>query len=75
MAIVTSENILKLRELTEKICSVPPKGEYETVLSDVKSIVKKGEDEVEKTFSSNQKIKCYEQMFKKINNILKNVKN
>ena len=75
MAIVTSENILKLRELTEKICSVSPKGEYETVLSDVKSIVEKSEDEIEKTLSSNQKIKYYEQMCKKINNILKNVKN
>jgi len=72
MASVTSENILKLRELTNKICKYHD-GDYEKVLRNVKSVVEECEEEALQLTSQN-KIKCYEKMCLKINNILINIK-
>lgn len=71
---VTSENILKLRELTDKICKVSPDTEYETVLKNVKSVIEEGEEEVSRLTSSQTKIKCYEKMCTNINNLLNTIK-
>ena len=71
---VPSENILKLRELTEKICKVSPSSDYENVLKSVKSVVEEGEEEASRLTSTQTKIKCYEKMCTKINNILNNIK-
>jgi hypothetical protein len=74
MATVTSENILKLRELTDKICRVSPNGDYEKVLKNVKSVIEEGEEEASQLTTSQNKIKCYEKMCLKINNILNSIK-
>ena len=71
---VTSENILKLRELTEKICKVSPDSEYETVLKSVKTVIEEGEEEPSRLTTSQTKIKCYEKMCTRINNILNSIK-
>jgi hypothetical protein len=72
---VTSENILKLRELTEKICeSSPHNNEANVVLKELKTVVEEGETEVLHLSTPASKLKCYERMCDKINNIFKSIK-
>lgn len=72
---VTSENILKLRELTEKICEMSPQDlEANVVLKELKMVVEQGETEVLHLSTSASKLKCYERMCDKINNIFKSMK-
>ena len=70
---VTSENILKLRELTNKICK-SPNSDYENVLKNVKLLIEENEEEVSNLTTSLTKIKCVEKMCLKINNILNSIK-
>jgi hypothetical protein len=67
-----SENILKLRQLTEKLCS-NSENEYESVLRRLKKVVSEGKTEIGNSETPQSKIKCYEQMCTTITNILTTV--
>lgn len=69
---VTSENILKLRELTEKIGKTSPITDESKLLKDLKNVLEEGKEEVSLSETPNSKLKCYEEMCVKINNILNN---
>ena len=68
-----SDNILKLRELTEKISNTTPYNEYEMVLKSLKRVVDEGKEKISDTVSTQSKIKCYETMCTIITNILNNL--
>lgn len=71
---IPSENILKLRELTEKICNRTPNDEHYAILKELKDVIDDGKVEVSNLKTTTSKIKCYEKMCVKITNILNNVK-
>ena len=70
----TSENILKLRELTNKLATEENKDDYKLIVKKLKTIVDEGKDEIEKSKSPQSKIKCYESMCTTIATILTSVK-
>jgi hypothetical protein len=63
-----SDNILKLRKLTEQICSVEPLGDC--IVDKLKNAIEKGTEEVLSSKTERTKIKYYEKMFLEIKNIL-----
>lgn len=65
---VPNENILKLRELTDKLCTMPDEP-FGTML-EIKSVIKENEEILKVTKSDRKKIKCYEVLFDKIKSIL-----
>lgn len=69
---VPNENILKLRELSDKLCETS-NDEYKIIVKKLKNIVDSGKNEIEKSTSSQTKIKCYESMCATITNLLNNV--
>jgi len=69
---VPNENILKLRELSDKLCEIST-DDYKIIVKKLKNIVDNGKDEIEKSTSSQSKIKCYESMCATITNLLNNV--
>jgi hypothetical protein len=69
---VPNENILKLRELSDKLCDLPI-DEYKNIVKKLKTIVEAGKGEIDKTISPQSKIKCYESMCSTITNLLSNV--
>lgn len=73
MAKKPSENILKLRELTEQICNVSPINELETALQNLKVIIDEGSKEINVSGSIQKKLKCYENMYTDITNILNSI--
>ena len=76
MKSVPSENILKLRELTEQICSHEnSEVEYKKVIKKIKSIVEQGVVKIEKSTTPKTKMKCYENMCATIKTILNSIKN
>jgi hypothetical protein len=62
---VTSENILKLRELTDKLCSVNY-GEEKEKLNKIKYILYENKKQIELNNTEKSKLKCYEELFDKI---------
>lgn len=70
MTSVPSENILKLRELTEKMCASIPNIE---IIELVQHIIDESVEEVIKSKTDKTKIKCYETMCYKITNILTSI--
>lgn len=74
MLSVPSENILKLRELTEKMYKEIKEDEYKVIVKQLKKIVDDGKGEIAKTDCSELKIKSYETMCFRITNLLTNVK-
>jgi hypothetical protein len=71
MTSVPSENILKLRELTEKMCATIPN---DKIIDLVQDIIDEGVEEVVNSKTDKTKIKCYETMCYKITNILTSIK-
>lgn len=69
---VANENILKLRELADKICKTSPITDESKLLKDLKNVLEEGKEEVSLSETPNSKLKCYEEMCVKINNILNN---
>jgi hypothetical protein len=65
---VPNENILKLRELTDKLCTMPD--ETFGTMREIKSVIKENEEILKVTKSDRKKIKCYEVLFDKIKSIL-----
>jgi ribosomal protein S20 len=75
MKSVPSENILKLRELTDQICSrEESEEEYKKVVKELKNIVEKGVIEIENSKTPKSKMKCYENMCSTIKTILTSIK-
>jgi hypothetical protein len=74
MSSVPSENILKLRELTERMHKEIKEDEYKVIVKQLKKIVDDGKGEIAKSDCSESKIKCYENMCSTITSILTNVK-
>lgn len=68
---VRSENMVKLRELTDKLD--PSNDEYVIIVKKLKDIVENGKKDIESISSEQSKISCYETMCFKITNILKDV--
>ena len=70
-----SENILKLRELTEKISKTDRKeDEYKILVKKLKQIVDDGKSQIHESTSSQSKINCYEKMCSMITSMLSTVK-
>ena len=69
---VPNENILKLRELSDKLCKIP-NDEYKEIVKQLKAIVTDGKYEIAKSSDSVSKIKCYESMCTTITTLLNNV--
>ena len=68
-----SENMVRLKELTEKICNNGVT-DYENVLRKLKKIVSDGKMKISESSTPQDKIKCYETMCSIITNELTNVK-
>jgi len=72
---VPSENILKLRELNQKLTSeTEHPDEYKKIVDELKEIVECGKQEIIDSKSATRKIKCYENMCSKITIILNKIK-
>lgn len=63
-----SENILKLRKLTEQICSIEPT--TDCVVDKIKMAIEKGTEEILSSKTERTKLKYYEKMFSEIKNII-----
>lgn len=63
-----SDNILKLRKLTEQICSVEPSGDC--IVDKLRNAIEKGTEEILSSKTERTKIKYYEKMFSEIKNII-----
>lgn len=66
--IAPSENILKLRKLTEQICSVEPNDEC--VMNELKMIIEKGTEAILSSKTERTKLKYYENMFLEIKKLI-----
>lgn len=73
MTTVPSENILKLRELTEQICSGEHNEEYKTIVLTLKNILAEGAHEITKAKTIKTRVKCYESMCVTFTNLLNNI--
>lgn len=67
---VPSENILKLIELTDKLCL----HDEDRIIIKMREIIENGKIEVQKSRTIKGKIKCYETMCGAITNVLNNIK-
>lgn len=74
MTTVPSENILKLRKLTEQICSTENNDEYKDIVLQLKEILDGGKDEIAKSKTIKTKVQCYENMCVTITKILNDIK-
>jgi Fic family protein len=70
-----SENILKLRELNQRLTSEShPNNEYVKIVEEIKELIDSNKIEINDTSSNISKIKCYESMCSKIILILNQIK-
>jgi hypothetical protein len=70
MGTFPSENILKLRELSAKLCEINDVDDYKNIIVEVKNLVENSKAEMIKNKTSKEKVKCYENMCTNITNIL-----
>ena len=68
-----SENITKLRELTENITK-ENKDDYKIIVKNLKTIIDEGKNAIDNSDSDLSKIKCYESMCETITKLLTSVK-
>lgn len=73
MLSVPSENILKLRSLTEQLCFNNDIKNNEIVL-EIKNIIESNLDIINNSETPNIKVKHYEKMFLNISNLLQKLK-
>ena len=64
-----SENILKLRKLTEQICSIEPDTDY--VLNEIRTIIDSCTEQIISSKTEKTKLKHYEKMFSEIKKTIK----
>ena len=63
-----SENILKLRKLTEEICNIEPSGGC--VIEKLRTAIKNGTEDILSSKTERTKLKYYEKMFSEIKTII-----
>lgn len=63
-----SENILKLRKLTEEICNIEPSGGC--VIEKLRTAIKNGTEGILSSKTERTKLKYYEKMFSEIKTII-----
>jgi hypothetical protein len=63
-----SDNILKLRKLTEQICNIEPTGEC--IIETLKILIDKTNEEILVSKTEKTKLKHYEKMFSQIKKII-----
>jgi hypothetical protein len=66
--ILPSDNILKLRKLTEQICNIEPTGGC--IIESLKTALEKGTEEIMSSKTERTKLKHYEKMFSDIKKII-----
>lgn len=66
--ITPSENILKLRKLTEQICSV--ESNDDCIMNELKIIINKGTEAILSSKTQRTKLKNYENMFLEIKKLI-----
>jgi hypothetical protein len=74
MTSVPNENILKLRELTKKICSTTSDFDYKAVVDELKEVISVGKVDIDKSDCDEAKIGCYESMCMAVMKIINKVK-
>lgn len=67
--VLPSDNILKLRKLTEQICNIEP-SEEEDVIEKLKNVIQKTSDSILSSKTERTKLKYYEKMFSEIKTII-----
>lgn len=70
---VISDNIIKLRELTTKLCKSPD-DEYKVIVEKLKLLIDEYTSSIDGFKSPQTKLKCYSQMREEIKKILLNLK-
>lgn len=69
--VLPSDNILKLRKLTEQICNIEPsEEEEEDVIEKLKNVIQKTSDSILSSKTERTKLKYYEKMFSEIKTII-----
>jgi hypothetical protein len=66
--VLPSDNILKLRKLTEQICDIEPS--EEDVIEKLKNVIQKTSDGILSSKTERTKLKYYEKMFSEIKTII-----
>lgn len=66
--VLPSDNILKLRKLTEQICNIEPS--EEDVIDKLKNVIQKANDNILSSKTERTKLKYYEKMFSEIKTII-----
>lgn len=66
--ITPSDNILKLRKLTEQICDIEPTGDC--IVKKLKDAIEKGTEDIMSSKTERTKLKHYEKMFSEIKTII-----
>jgi hypothetical protein len=70
MRTVPSENILKLRKLTDEICNSESRDEYKEIVLNLKSFLIEGDVELSKYKTIKHKVKTYENILTSFTKIL-----
>jgi alpha-N-acetylglucosamine transferase len=71
-----SENLIKLKELSDKLCNVNSEDDvqYKDAVNEIANIVEVSEDVIVDEDNANDKLKCYEIMCSKLKIILNKFK-
>lgn len=74
-----NENILKLRELSNLMCSGSfdnkQEKKYKDVVEEIKEVLKSETEYLSSEKSRYKKMKCYENIYKKLEHVLNKIKN
>ena len=69
---VPSENIIKLRMLSDELCKTQD-DEYKVIVKKLKLIIENGKKDIEELKTPTTKFKCYESMCSSITTLLNSV--
>lgn len=70
MIMTKNENLIRLKELTEKISKQNPNDEYKNILIELKKIMNEGQEKIQELNDSENKLTCYKNICSTINNFL-----
>lgn len=70
MIMTKNENLIRLKELTEKISKQNPNDEYKNILIELKKIMNEGQEKIQELNDSDNKLACYKNICSTINNFL-----
>lgn len=71
MSNVTNKNLERLKELSDELCGSP--NEYKVIVKKLKTIVDDGKKDIEKSSTTQGKMKCYESMCASITTLLASI--